>query len=136
MDRRSFTAREPDGVCSTRCARGLSLETSMSTVNRQMGRFSGSGQPIVIEVLGHDLEKTRRVAEEIKALCDRTPGARDASVSMDDGKPELLVQVDRLKIATLGLNVSDVVETIRTLFYGKEASDFREGENEYWISCV
>ncbi len=106
---------------------------SMSTVNRTMGRISGSGKPIVIEIMGHDLAATRRVANEIKALCDRTPGAKDASISMDEGKPELVVKVDRLKVATLGLNVSDVVETVRTLFYGKEASDFREGENEYWI---
>jgi HAE1 family hydrophobic/amphiphilic exporter-1 len=134
MDRRTFTAREAGRrLLDTLRGKPEFAKTSMSTVNRQMGRFSGSGQPIVIEILGHDLEQTRRVAEEIKALCARTPGARDASVSMDDGKPELLVQVDRLKIATLGLNVSDVVETIRTLFYGKEASDFREGENEYWI---
>ena len=134
MDQRDFTAREAGRrLLDTLRSKPEFVKTSMSTVNRQMGRFSGGGQPIVIEILGHDLEQTRRVAEEIKELCDRTPGARDASVSMDDGKPELLVQVDRLKIATLGLNVSDVVETVRTLFYGKEASDFREGENEYWI---
>jgi HAE1 family hydrophobic/amphiphilic exporter-1 len=134
MDRRDFSSRDAGRrLLDALRARPEFVKTSMSTVNRQMGRFSGSGQPIVIEVLGHDLDQTRRVAEEIKALCDRTPGAKDASVSMDDGKPELLVRVDRLKVATLGLNVSDVVETVRTLFYGKEASDFREGENEYWI---
>ncbi|HRU70084.1 MAG TPA: efflux RND transporter permease subunit, partial [Kiritimatiellia bacterium] len=134
MDKRNFTVRSAGRRLLDKLREQPEfVKTSMSTVNRQMGRFTGSGQPIVIEILGHDLEQTRRVAEEIKALCDRTPGARDASVSMDDGKPELLVKVDRLKIATLGLNVSDVVETVRTLFYGKEASDFREGENEYWI---
>ncbi|HOR97600.1 MAG TPA: efflux RND transporter permease subunit [Kiritimatiellia bacterium] len=134
MDRRPFNVRDAGRLLlDTLRARPEFVKTSMSTVNRQMGRFSGSGQPIVIEILGHDLAQTRRVAEEIKKLCDRTPGARDASVSMDDGKPELLVKVDRLKVSTLGLNVSDVVETIRTLFYGKEASDFREGENEYWF---
>ena len=134
MDQRKFSAREVGRKLLDEIrARPEFVKSSMSTVNRQMGRFSGSGQPIVIEILGHNLDETRRVAEEIKALCDRTPGARDAMVSMDEGKPELLVKVDRLKIATLGLNVSDVVETIRTLFYGKEASDYREGENEYWI---
>lgn len=134
MDKRDFSARTAGRkLLDTLRAKPEFVKTSMTTVNRQMGRFSGSGQPIVIEILGHDLDKTRRVADEIKELCDRIPGARDASVSMDDGKPELLVKVDRLKIATLGLNVSDVVETVRTLFYGKEASDFREGENEYWI---
>lgn len=134
MDKRSFSSRDAGRrLLDELRARPEFVKTHMNTVNRAMGRFSGSGKPIVIEVLGHDLSETRRVANEIKALCDRTPGAKDASVSMDDGKPELVVKVDRLKAATLGLNVSDVVETVRTLFYGKEASDFREGENEYWI---
>ena len=134
MDKRDFSARDAGRrLIDALRARPEFVKTHMTTVNRAMGRFSGSGKPIVIEIMGHDLTETRRVATEIKALCDRTPGAKDASVSMDDGKPELIVKVDRLKAATLGLNVSDVVETVRTLFYGKEASDFREGENEYWI---
>lgn len=108
-------------------------KVSMRTANRTMSRLTSSGKPIVIEILGHDFEETRQLAADIKELCDRIPGARDASVSMDDGKPELLIKIDRLKVATLGLNVSDVIETVRTLFYGKEASDFREGEREYWI---
>lgn len=134
MERRAFSARDAGRQMVDLLRRRPEIvKTHMSTVNRTMGRFSGTGKPIVVEVMGHNLEETRRVANEIKALCDRTPGAKDASVSMDDGKPELIVKVDRLKVATLGLNVSDVVETIRTLFYGREASDFREGENEYWI---
>jgi len=106
---------------------------SMSTDNRAMGRHSGGGKPIVVQVLGFDLEETSRIANEIKALADRIPGAKDASVSLDPGKPELVVDVDRLKASTLGLNVSDIVETIRTLFYGLEASTYRDGENEYRI---
>lgn len=134
MDKRDFSSRQAGRkLLDALRARPEFVKVSMSTVNRQMGRFTGGGKPIVIEILGHDLDKTRQAADEIKALCDRIPGARDASVSMDDGKPELIVKVDRLKIATLGLNVSDVIETVRTLFYGKEASDFREGEDEYWI---
>ncbi|MDD4016938.1 MAG: efflux RND transporter permease subunit [Kiritimatiellae bacterium] len=134
MDKRDFSARDAGRrLIDALRSRPEFVKTHMSTLNRAMGRFSGSGKPIVIEIMGHDLKETRRVAAEIKALCDRTQGAKDASVSMDDGKPELIVKVDRLKAATLGLNVSDVVETVRTLFYGKEASDFREGENEYWI---
>ena len=105
---------------------------SMSTENRAMGRHGG-GKPIVVQVLGFDLAETSRIATQIKAIADRVPGAKDASISLDPGKPELVVDVDRLKASTLGLNVSDIVETIRTLFYGLEASTYRDGENEYRI---
>jgi len=98
-----------------------------------MGRHSGGGKPIVVQVLGFDLTETSRIAKQVKAIADRIPGAKDASISLDPGKPELVVDVDRLKASTLGLNVSDIVETIRTLFYGLEASTYRDGENEYRI---
>ncbi len=134
MDKRPFSSRDAGRkLLDELRKRPEFVKTHMSTVNRQMGRFSGAGKPIVIEILGHDLSVSRRVAEEIKELCDSVAGAKDASISMDEGRPELLVKVDRLKLATLGLNVSDVVGTVRTLFYGKEASDYREGENEYWF---
>ena len=106
---------------------------SMSTENRAMGRHSGGGKPIVVQILGFDLAESSRIATQIKAITDRIPGAKDASISLDPGKPELVVDVDRLKASTLGLNVSDIVETIRTLFYGLEASTYRDGENEYRI---
>jgi HAE1 family hydrophobic/amphiphilic exporter-1 len=106
---------------------------SMSTENRAMGRHGGGGKPIVVQVLGFDLAETSRIAQQIKVIADRIPGAKDASISLDPGKPEWVVDVDRLKASTLGLNVSDIVETIRTLFYGLEASTYREGENEFRI---
>ncbi|MDD4019305.1 MAG: efflux RND transporter permease subunit, partial [Kiritimatiellae bacterium] len=134
MDKRAFSARDAGRkLLDELRKRPEFVKTHMTTVNRQMGRFSGAGKPIVVEILGHDLNESRRVAEEIKELCESVAGAKDASISMDEGRPELLVKVDRLKLATLGLNVSDVVGTVRTLFYGKEASDYREGENEYWF---
>jgi HAE1 family hydrophobic/amphiphilic exporter-1 len=98
-----------------------------------MGRHGGGSKPIVVQILGFDLAETSRIATQIKAIADRIPGAKDASISLDPGKPELVVDVDRLKASTLGLNVSDIVETIRTLFYGLEASTYRDGENEYRI---
>jgi multidrug efflux pump subunit AcrB len=47
------------------------------------------------------------------------------------GKPELVIHVDRQKAASLGLNITQVTQALRTQFYGKKATRFREGENEY-----
>ncbi len=93
----------------------------------------GGGKPVSIEILGHDLEVTDRLAQQIQAICQRTPGATDVTISRDVGKPELTVHVDRQKAASLGLNITDIAESLRTLFYGKEATKFRQGENEYDI---
>jgi HAE1 family hydrophobic/amphiphilic exporter-1 len=93
----------------------------------------GGGKPLTIEILGHDLEKTDKLAAQIKKIVEETPGAKDAIITRDLGKPELLVKVNRQKAASMGLNITQVTEALRTQFYGKEATTFREGENEYDI---
>ena len=93
----------------------------------------GGGKPMTIEILGHDLEVTDALAVQIKKIVEETPGAKDVIISRDLGKPELIVKGDRQKAASMGLNITQVTEALRTLFYGKEATTFREGENEYDI---
>jgi HAE1 family hydrophobic/amphiphilic exporter-1 len=99
----------------------------------QMGQMlmGGGGKPIVVEILGHDLDATDRIAQEIKALAETIPGARDVTVSRDNGNQELAVRVDREKAAALGVPVATVVESLRTLYAGKTATAYREAEEEY-----
>jgi HAE1 family hydrophobic/amphiphilic exporter-1 len=99
-----------------------------------MSELLVSGQrPISIEIIGHDLEATDRLALEISDIARKTPGAADVVVSRSPGKPELLVEIDRRKAASLGLNVAMIGQTLRTYFYGRAATQFREGGDEYDI---
>lgn len=109
------------------------MKVSALTSDWMSNMLSGGGKPLTIEILGHDLDATDKLAKQIKAIVDETPGAKDAIISRDLGKPELIVRVDRQKAASMGLNITQITEALRTLFYGKEATTFREGENEYDI---
>ena len=98
----------------------------------QMG--PGGGQkPIVIEVLGFDLDILQRVADQVLAVVNTTPGAVDAEMGRDLGRPEIRVEIDRTKAAAHGLNVSQVANGMRTLFYGTTATLFREADEDYDI---
>jgi len=57
----------------------------------------------------------------------------DVVVSRSPGKPELTVTVDRAKASALGLNVAMIGQTLRTYFYGRAATEFREEGDEYDI---
>ena len=109
------------------------VKVNVSAGNPMSGILLGGGKPVSIEILGHDLEVTDRLAQQIRAIGQRTPGAKDVTISRDVGKPELTVHVDRHKAASMGLNITNIAESLRTLFYGKEATKFRQGENEYDI---
>ncbi len=51
-----------------------------------------------------------------------------------DGRPELVVEVDREKAALYGLNTRDIDFTIRSVINGTEASKYRDGNDEYDIT--
>ncbi|MGD9782370.1 MAG: efflux RND transporter permease subunit [Kiritimatiellia bacterium] len=96
----------------------------------QMG--PGGGQkPIIIEVLGFDLDILQVIAEQVLAVVNTTAGAVDAEIGRDPGRPEIRVQIDRTKAAAHGLSVSQVANSVRTLFYGTTATMFRESDEDY-----
>lgn len=94
--------------------------------------FSG-GKPFVIEIYGHDLKKGKDLAGEIAKELRGIKGIVDVEISRKFGKPELQVKIDRDKAAHLGLNVSDIGNTIKIFFSGKKATKYREKGKEYDI---
>jgi HAE1 family hydrophobic/amphiphilic exporter-1 len=99
---------------------------------RGMGGGGGDGR-LSIEILGHDLEQSKRIAQDLKAMLDTTPGVADTRLQREEGRPELAVRVDRDKAALLGLTVTGVANTIRTNVAGTQAAMFRDAGNEYPI---
>lgn len=107
----------------------------LDTSNRLMSHIMGGSneKPIVVRILGYDLEVTHGIANRIRDLALDIPGVRDPIVTFDSGNREIVINIDRDAAAVLGVNVNNIVSSIRTLFYGNEASQFREGEDEYQI---
>ena len=94
----------------------------------------GGGANLLIEVYGWDLDQTTAIAERIKAIAQETPGSRDVRVSQDMGKPELSIAIDRAKASAMGLTMQEITATVSALFQGDDASQYREGEDEYDIT--
>ena len=97
------------------------------------GNQGGDGSRFSVEVRGHDLAISKRLAQDVKTLLDSTPGIVDSRVGREEGRPEIAVRVDRDKAAILGLSVTGVANTIRTNLAGTQAAMFREAGNEYPI---
>ena len=64
----------------------------------------GQGQERAsVEIRGYNLQYATELANEVKDLVEAVPGVTDARISREDGLPEMLIQVDRIKAAMLGL---------------------------------
>jgi HAE1 family hydrophobic/amphiphilic exporter-1 len=94
---------------------------------------SGDGGAVQLELRGHDLALADEVAGDLKRVMEGIPEIEDVRISRREGRPEQNLVVDREKIASLGLTMTDVAEVIRTNVGGSQAGVFREGGEEYPI---
>ncbi|MCK5295951.1 MAG: efflux RND transporter permease subunit [Alphaproteobacteria bacterium] len=95
--------------------------------------FFGGGCPISIEVLGHNIEDTNKIAEEIRSIVKSTQGTVDVSISRKNPRPEIHVLLDRDKTALLGLNTAIVADALRTNYYGFDDTKFRKAGDDFEI---
>ena len=95
--------------------------------------FGGGRKPISLEVLGSNAKTIQSVANRLKHLVEKIPGAVDVTTSERGYRPEIWIHLDRQKAATLGLNVALVADTVRTAFYGNAPTKFRDAGDDYDI---
>ena len=96
--------------------------------------LAGDGAaPIQFIVQGTDLDKVQQTASMILDVTRHTPGTSDVKYSIDDPRQEVQIKLNREKMATLGLRVSDVGATLRVALNGNDDSKYNEGDFEYKI---
>ena len=102
-----------------------------------IGIFGTANQtPIQLVVSGPDYEATRHSAEQIADIVRAVPGSADVRLSSEEGKPETRIDIDRQKMAALGLSLADVGATLRVALAGDNDSKFRDGADEYDIRIL
>jgi HAE1 family hydrophobic/amphiphilic exporter-1 len=84
-------------------------------------------------VNGPDLRKLEQVSRQLVQRVKGLPGVVDADTSLNVGKPELAVQVDRPKAADMGVQISDAAEALRLLVGGDQVSTYFEGGEQYEV---
>ncbi len=112
---------------------GMILNTRVRGGMRRRGRGVGDNDRLSVEIRGHEVEQSQRLAEEVRRAMLETPGVVAAQISRRPGMPEMLVSVDRAKATSMGLAVSEVADTLETAIGGTRASMFREEGDEYDI---
>ncbi|MEN6330844.1 MAG: efflux RND transporter permease subunit [Smithella sp.] len=82
----------------------------------------GGGQrnvPIQYSVRGQDLQSLQNYAKQITAEFSKLPGIVDVDTSLEVGKPEFKVYIDRDRAANLGVDVATIAEAINLLVSGE-----------------
>ncbi len=75
--------------------------------------------PIQYSIRGNDLFALQTYAKQIISEFSKLPGIVDVDTSLEVGKPEFKVYIDREKAANLGVDVATVAEAINLLIGGE-----------------
>ncbi len=94
-----------------------------------------AGKPVNIEISGKDFKTLLYLSDTMRSVINRAniPGIEGLQIDLNPDKPELLVKIDREKARRFGLSTGQIGDAIRTSLFGKEVSDFKQGEDEYKI---
>lgn len=126
---------ESTDIKSAKIKRALEEKfTGVEFKTAPIGLLGADNAPIEMVVTAQDNETANKEANRILELLKKVPGSVDAELSTDSGSPEVQVNIDRDKMASLGLNLSSVGQTMQTAFSGNTDGKFRAGEYEYDIN--
>ncbi|MDO7848600.1 CusA/CzcA family heavy metal efflux RND transporter [Hymenobacter sp. M29] len=93
--------------------------------------ISGAKQDVVLKIYGEDLQQLADYAQQAGRLVRQVKGAEDVYVEQVTGLPQIVVALDRNRLAQFGLNVSDVNRTVQTAFAGETAGQVFEQERRF-----
>ncbi|MBR4460665.1 MAG: efflux RND transporter permease subunit, partial [Paludibacteraceae bacterium] len=115
----------------------LKLHPEITDYNVSTTTGGGMGSNSVdIEIYGYDFDKTTQLAEDIQCLCNHdVQGARDATISRDDERPEIKIVVDKEKASRLGLTAYSISTYLRNRVNGMSCGFLKEDGSEYNIIC-
>jgi len=72
----------------------------------------GANTPIEVQVAGKDMQQIEGYANKVLAKLKQIPYLRDVQINQPLNYPVIAITLDRLKVAQLGLNVSDVARSV------------------------
>ena len=131
-------------------------ESSMQTLARvreALGQFTGAtleidkdatgpatGSPVNIEITGPDFDRLGDIAGGMQdkfargAESGQIPGLVDVTSTLNSGRPEQRIIIDRERAAAFGLSTRLIATVVRTAIAGQAVTTYREGKDEYDVT--
>ena len=97
------------------------------------GPGGGGGGAIQFMVQGPELERLEQYSEALRDKAKRIPGLVNVDTTLNAGKPEMSVYVDRPKASDLGVQIADAADALRLLVAGDQVMTYNEAGEQYEV---
>ena len=97
----------------------------------------GFGKPFQFVIQSSaSYEEINELANQLVEKLKDNPGLTDIDTDMRLNKPEVEVEIDRNRVADLGLDISVIGRTLETLLGGRNVSTFQIGSEQYDVTVA
>jgi len=96
---------------------------------------TGMRAPMGIKIKGQDLKQIEAFGVQLESILKQVEGVKTEAVFADRivGKPYLLIDIDREKIARYGISIQDVQDVLKVAVGGMEITQTVEGRERYGV---
>ena len=108
-------------------ARAVAIEEQTISVNRR------GGQPVQFVIQNNNFEKLAQVLPKFIEEANRNPVLQGADADLKFNKPELRINVDRLKASELGVSVEDISQTLQLALSNRRLGYFTKDGKQYQV---
>lgn len=133
-DLRNYSSSDVAERISRRIAEIPEIEKFSVSGGSMLGKaLLGNSKPIDIKIMGNDFSKMNETAQEIQKVLENYGKLQNISNTIDPGKLEVQLIIDKDKARDLGVNTALVGLSVRQSIYGVEASQYKEDGEEFDI---
>jgi HAE1 family hydrophobic/amphiphilic exporter-1 len=101
------------------------------------GRSMGNTSAVEITITSRDVDALMETANEIKAIMTRElPEIENPTVNVDEGAPQLQIEIDRERASTLGVSLSSIAAEIRTAIDGSNVTTISQGNKTINVQVI
>ncbi len=105
------------------------------TIN-EVSMLGTTTRPLELVVRGNNYEEVKQYATKVFEVAKSVKGTTDVETSDEEGNTELNIEVDREKMAQLGLTLGGVGAELRIAFAGDDDLKYKEDGEEYGINII
>jgi multidrug efflux pump len=107
--------------------RAFAIEEQTISVNRR------GGQPVQFVIQNNNFQKLTEILPKFLEEVNKSNILQNADVDLKFNKPELRVEIDRLKASELGVSVDDISQTLQLSFSNQRLGYFTKDGKQYQV---
>jgi multidrug efflux pump len=109
------------------------IPSQEQTISTSSSRGGGGGMPVQFVIQNLDFDKIKENLPKFLDAVNQSPVFSNSDVNLKFNKPELNLSIDRLKATNMGINVSDISNTLQLALSGGRYGYFLRNGKQYQI---